>query len=158
MMAASISVGDTESEKIEYFFTIVSDWETVSNLMKNIHYEATEHYDDDILPMEISTPRVHHPENLRQSLTMPLPYEMGKHEFDEDGNDEDYNAAIATIATVCNIPSVKSPARPKPLPRKVDKLQTRQCKTTQRMPNSFDRALIEMPFVYPAPQKEIVPT
>eukprot|EP00957_Ditylum_brightwellii_P186461 14196452-Ditylum_brightwellii.AAC.2 len=52
---------------------------------------------------------------------MPLPNEMGKREFDEDCNDEDYNAAIATIANVCNIQSVKSLTRPKPLPKKVDK-------------------------------------
>eukprot|EP00957_Ditylum_brightwellii_P188634 14360511-Ditylum_brightwellii.AAC.1 len=75
MMAKLISVGDAESEKVEYFFTIVSDWDTVSNLMKHIHYESTENYDDDILPMEISTPRVHHPEILRQSVTMSLPCE-----------------------------------------------------------------------------------
>eukprot|EP00957_Ditylum_brightwellii_P180944 13785608-Ditylum_brightwellii.AAC.1 len=53
---------------------------------------------------------------------MPLPNEMGKHEFDEDGNDEYYNAAISTIANVCNIPSVKSQMRSKPLPRKFDKI------------------------------------
>eukprot|EP00957_Ditylum_brightwellii_P024578 1856038-Ditylum_brightwellii.AAC.1 len=105
MMAASISVGDAESEKVEYFFTIVSDQDTVSNLMEHIHYEATENYYINFLPMEISMPRVHHPESLHRIVTMPLPNEMGKHEFDEDGHDEDYNAAIATIANVCNIPS-----------------------------------------------------
>eukprot|EP00957_Ditylum_brightwellii_P027653 2090574-Ditylum_brightwellii.AAC.1 len=73
--------------------------------MKHIHYEATEYYDEDILPMGFPTPRVYHTESLRHTVTMPLPNEMGKHEFDEDGNDEYYNAAIATIANVCNIPS-----------------------------------------------------
>eukprot|EP00957_Ditylum_brightwellii_P172045 13097796-Ditylum_brightwellii.AAC.1 len=78
MMTASISVGDAESEKVEYFFTIVSDRDTVSNLMKHIHYEAIENCDDDILPMEISTLHVHHSESLCRSVTMPLPNEMGK--------------------------------------------------------------------------------
>eukprot|EP00957_Ditylum_brightwellii_P078352 5957888-Ditylum_brightwellii.AAC.1 len=77
--------------------------------MKHIHYEATEYYDADILPMGIPTLRVNHPESLRHSVTMPLPNEMGKREFDDNKNDEYYNAVIATIANVCNIPSVKSP-------------------------------------------------
>eukprot|EP00957_Ditylum_brightwellii_P081910 6229844-Ditylum_brightwellii.AAC.1 len=47
---------------------------------------------------------------------------MGKCKFDEDGNDENYNAAIATIANFCNIPSVN---KAKSLSRKVDKTAIR---------------------------------